>query len=170
MTSKTSDQSDEETNTKTTTVRGDLWPETWHFWQLRTTMLTFTLWPLKKEWRGTLAILSMFSGRLSFAHFTLCNCSARSSPPASTFQHHNSCSIVYWIKALCRKLWNLLYNTEQRKTHIQFNSGAHIAGSHSWRGAQSPSRLWWTALTRGAAYYHTTSKAWIDYWWSDFLW
>ena len=34
----------------------DLWPETWHlrhwfhFWQLRTTILTFTLWPLNKEW------------------------------------------------------------------------------------------------------------------------
>ena len=34
----------------------DLWPETWllrhwlHFWQLRTTILTITLWPLKKEW------------------------------------------------------------------------------------------------------------------------
>ena len=36
----------------------DSWPETWHlrhwlhFWQLRTTILTFTLWPLNKEWRG----------------------------------------------------------------------------------------------------------------------
>ena len=36
----------------------DMWPETWqlkhwlHFWQLRTTILTFTLWPLNKEWRG----------------------------------------------------------------------------------------------------------------------
>ena len=34
----------------------DLWPETWllrhwlFFWQLRTTILTITLWPLKKEW------------------------------------------------------------------------------------------------------------------------
>ena len=34
----------------------DLWPNTWHlrhwlhFWQLRTTILTFTLWPLNKEW------------------------------------------------------------------------------------------------------------------------
>ena len=38
--------------------KSDLWPETWHlrhslhFWQLRTTMLTITLWPLNKEWRG----------------------------------------------------------------------------------------------------------------------
>ena len=36
----------------------DLWPETWHlrhwlhFWQLRTTILTITLWPLNKEWQG----------------------------------------------------------------------------------------------------------------------
>ena len=35
-----------------------LWPETWHLrhwlhcWQLRTTILTITLWPLNKEWRG----------------------------------------------------------------------------------------------------------------------
>ena len=35
-----------------------LWPYTlhlrhWlHFWQLRITILTFTLWPLNKEWRG----------------------------------------------------------------------------------------------------------------------
>ena len=34
----------------------NLWPETWHlrhwfhFWQLRTTILTVTLWPLNKEW------------------------------------------------------------------------------------------------------------------------
>ena len=33
-----------------------LWPETWHlrhwlhFWQLRTTTLTITLWPLNREW------------------------------------------------------------------------------------------------------------------------
>ena len=46
----------------------DLWPETWHlrhwfdFWQLRTTISTFTLWPLNKEWQGTaFAILAMFS-------------------------------------------------------------------------------------------------------------
>ena len=37
-----------------------LWPETWHLkhwlhcWQLRTTLLTITLWPLNKEWRGQL--------------------------------------------------------------------------------------------------------------------
>ena len=37
---------------------GDLWPETWHlihwlhFWQLKTTILTITLCPLNKEWRG----------------------------------------------------------------------------------------------------------------------
>ena len=36
----------------------DLWPETWqlihwlHFWQFRTAILTFTLSPLNKEWRG----------------------------------------------------------------------------------------------------------------------
>ena len=35
-----------------------LWPEAWHlrhwlhFWQLRTTILTFTLWPLNRKWRG----------------------------------------------------------------------------------------------------------------------
>ena len=54
------------TNTKTKTMTYtfrehpqralDLWPETWHlrhwfhFWQLRTTILTFTLWLLNKEW------------------------------------------------------------------------------------------------------------------------
>ena len=33
-----------------------LWPETWHlrhwlhFWQLRTTIWTITLWPLNREW------------------------------------------------------------------------------------------------------------------------
>ena len=51
------------TMTKTMTMSDesnprDLWLETWHlrhwshFWQLRTTILTFTLWPLNKEWRG----------------------------------------------------------------------------------------------------------------------
>ena len=35
-----------------------LWPDTWHLrhwlhcWQLRTTILTITLWPLNKEWQG----------------------------------------------------------------------------------------------------------------------
>ena len=35
-----------------------LWPDTWHLrhwlhcWQLRTTILTITLWPLNKEWGG----------------------------------------------------------------------------------------------------------------------
>ena len=36
-------------------LRWDVWPETWHssHWlQLRTTILTTTLWPLNKEWRG----------------------------------------------------------------------------------------------------------------------
>ena len=63
----------------------DLWPETWllrhwlFFWQLRTTILTITLWPLKKErwWQHSqflrcLHVIQHVWSSLNFASHAFC--------------------------------------------------------------------------------------------------
>ena len=102
-----------------------LWPETWHlrhwlhFWQLRTTIWTITLWPLNREWwwQHSQFLRCFYIGKISR--------DKNLHPNACKSRQNGFCDKIVWIMLfskhsfLCLTTLNVKLHTKCRITHYK---------------------------------------------------